>query len=508
MFSIPMPSTPSTEGVTRTDVVLRADPARVLARLFVPGHEISLDGRSRASGVLSRILELPEDEVATTLRRVLVRYASRHRDLAGVLRANYEQVAHRVPQDVNPSAERRDLIGACFTHEYSVEAGALFNPSAVAHPDQSGLGVGETRFVLSLRAVGEGHLSSVEFRTGVVGPGVALRIDDPGPHIEAGGVRPTSHDRGVFAAMLAEKDVDRESAGFVVGLLPARFDDAALEAALAALRRQRLTRSGARRTDEYSRRIVADNYEVEFRADSELAERVLWPLAASESRGIEDARFVRDEVEGTYRATYTAFNGSSIVPRLIETDDFRLFRMSQMAGPAAQNKGMALFPRKVGGRYVALSRWDGENNAVTTSRDGLWWGDPRMLINPESPWALVQTGNCGSPVETEAGWVVLTHGVGPMREYTIGAILLDLDDPTRVIGALQEPLLVPADDERDGYVPNVVYSCGALRLGERLLLPYGVSDSAVRFAFVDLPLLVERLTVDGPPAAISAKSSA
>jgi predicted GH43/DUF377 family glycosyl hydrolase len=495
-------------GVTRTDVILRADPARVLARLFVPGHELSLDGRSRASGVLSRILALPEHEVATTLQRVLARYAGRHRDLAGALRANYERVAHRVPQDADPSVERRDLIGACFTHEYSVEAAALFNPSVVAHPDQSGLAPGETRFAMSLRAVGEGHLSSVEFRTGVAGPGTALRVDDPGPHIEAGRVRPTSHDRGVFAAMLVEQDVDRESAAFVVGLLPARFDDAQLETALAALGHQRLTRTGARRTDEHSRRIIADTYEVEFRADSALAERVLWPHGMSESHGIEDARFVRIEDEGTYRATYTAFDGRSIAPRLIETDDFRTFRMSQLAGPAAQNKGMALFPRMVGGRHVALSRWDRENNALTTSRDGLWWGDPRTLDIPDSPWALTQTGNCGSPVETDAGWVVLTHGVGPMREYTIGALLLDLDDPSRVIGALPEPLLVPADDERDGYVPNVVYSCGALRLGERLLMPYGVSDSAVRFAFVDLPLLLERLTAERRPAAIRANSSA
>ena len=247
---------------------------------------------------------------------------------------------------------------------------------------------------------------------------------------------------------------------------------------------------------------------MEFRADSALAERVLWPHGLAESHGIEDARFVRDEDKGTYRATYTAFDGRSIAPQLIETDDFRIFRVSQLAGPAAQNKGMALFPRKVGGRHFALSRWDRENNAVTTSRDGLWWGDARTLHVPDSPWAITQTGNCGSPVETDAGWVVLTHGVGPMREYTISALLLDLDDPFRVIGALPEPLLVPADDERDGYVPNVVYSCGALRLGERLLMPYGVSDSAVRFAFVDLPLLVERLTAERAPDAIRANSSA
>ena len=496
------------DGVLRTDVVLRPDPARVLAQLFVPGQELSVEGRSRASGVLERILALPEDQVGVTLQRVLARYAGRHRDLAGTLRANYERVAHRVPQEADPSPERQDLIGACFTNEYSVEAAALFNPSVVAHPDQSGLVSGETRFVMSLRAVGEGHLSSLEFRTGVVGPGQKVRVDDPGPHIETGRVGPTSHDRGVFAAILAAQDVDRESAAFVVGLLPERFDDAQIESALAALRRERLTRSGVRRTDEQARHIVADSYAVDFREDSALAERVIWPHAAAESRGIEDARFVRDEEAGTYRGTYTAFDGRSIAPRLIETDDFRIFRMSPLAGPAAKNKGMALFPRKVGGRHVALTRWDGENNAVTTSRDGLWWDDPRALSIPDSPWALIQTGNCGSPVETAAGWVALTHGVGPMREYTIGALLLDLDDPAHVIGALREPLLAPADDERDGYVPNVVYSCGAMRVGEQLLLAYGVSDSAVRFAFVDLPVLVERLTAEPLPAATRANRPA
>ena len=226
---------------------------------------------------------------------------------------------------------------------------------------------------------------------------------------------------------------------------------------------------------------------------------MLWPESPSESHGIEDARFVRVDDDGVYRATYTAFDGASIAPQLIETTDFRRFRISQLAGPAARNKGMALFPRRVGGRYVALSRWDRENNAIATSVDGVWWGDARTLQTPSRPWELLQLGNCGSPVETEAGWIVLTHGVGPMREYAIGALLLDLDDPSRVLGALRDPLLVPADDERDGYVPNVVYSCGALRHGDRMLLPYGASDASVRFASVDIPLLVERLTADGPP---------
>ena len=488
-----------TSCVTRTDVVLTADPARVLARLFVPGHELSRDVRSRASGVLARILALPEDEVAATLKRVYDRYAGRHRDLPATLRANYDRIAHRVPDDVALSDEHRLLVGAWFTHEYSIEAAALFNPSIVAHPDQSGLAPGRTRFVLSLRAVGEGHLSSVEFRTGVVGPDGELHIDDPGLHVESGRTLPTSYDRRLFAGALVGEDIDRESAAFVVAQLPDRFDGGQLDAALAALTQERLTRPTAARTTELARHIAASSYEVEFPPETALAERVLWPQSPPESHGIEDARFVRVEDDGVYRATYTAFDGASIAPQVIETADFRRFRISQLAGPAAQNKGMALFPRRVGGRYVALSRWDRENISLATSVDGIGWDDPHTLQAPRRPWELLQLGNCGSPVETEAGWIVLTHGVGPMREYAIGALLLDLDEPSRVLGALRDPLLEPAEDERDGYVPNVVYSCGALRHGDALLLPYGASDASVRFAFVDLPLLVERLTADGPP---------
>ena len=495
-------------GVTRTDVVLTADPARVLARLFVPGHELSLDGGSRASGVMSRILALPDDEVGVILGRVRDRYTKRHRDLPGVLRANYERIAHRVPADAKLSDERRSLVGAWFTNEYSVEAAALFNPSAVVHPDQSGLLPGWLRFILSLRAVGEGHLSSVEFRTGVLGPVGELRIDEPGPHIERGRTLPTWYDRTAFAAALAGLDIDDESAAFVNARLAPRFRDDELEAALADLAGERLTLPSAAHTADLARRIAASSYEVEFLPETTLAERVLWPQSPCESHGIEDARFVYVEDDGVYRATYTAFDGASIKPQLIETADFRRFRISQLAGPAAQNKGMALFPRRVGGRYLALSRWDQENNALATSADGVWWDAAGTLQTPSRPWELLQLGNCGSPIETEAGWIVLTHGVGPMREYAIGALLLDLDDPSHVVGALRDPLLVPGEDERDGYVPNVLYSCGALRLGDQLLLPYGACDASVRFAFVDVPLLVERLTADGPPDTMRANNSA
>ncbi|MDP9182289.1 MAG: glycoside hydrolase family 130 protein [Actinomycetota bacterium] len=487
----------STALVTRSPVSITADPKRVLARLFVPGQEHLIDLESRSTGVLARILALPEDAVESTLRDVRQRWDSRHRDLPGIMAAHYEVISHRIP-DVGPLSEaRKGLIGAVFTHEFSNEGAALFNPSPVLHPDQSDVEDGAVRFVMSVRAVGEGHLSSVGFRTGVLGPGQALQLDDPGPHIEGGTVVPPEYDRALFAARLEEEGADAESTRFLLGTLPQTFHQDDLWASLSALSGQRLTRQGAVHTDELARRIARCTYDVEFSPDSGLAERVLWPEAPTESVGIEDVRlvrFVEDDGGVSYRGTYTAFDGAQIAPQTIETLDFRTFRMSQLAGPTAKNKGFALFPRRIAGRYVALSRWDRESNTVTTSADGRVWDEGHTLHTPGRTWDIIQSGNCGSPIETEAGWLVLTHGVGPMREYAIGALLLDLHDPTRVIGDLGEPLLCPTEEERDGYVPNVVYSCGGLLHGDQLLLPYGASDASIRFAFVDVPGLLDRMT--------------
>lgn len=495
--------TPRTEIVTRLDVSLRADPARVLARLFVPGRELLADTESRASGVLDRILALSDTDVRSTLDDVLGRFGHRHRDLPAVLALHYGWIAHRVPGADTLSPERRTLIGAWFTNEYSLEAAALFNPSAVVHPDQTGLPRGHVRFVLSLRAVGEGHLSSIEFRTGVFDGDATVVIDDPGPHVEVGKVIPAAQDRDLFAAMLAEEGADAESMSFLISRLPPRFGELDLEGAAAALVRQRVTRHGGTRTVELARQIAYCTYGIEFPADARLGGRVLWPHGPTETHGMEDARFVRfvdDDGSVTYRATYTAFDGSRIAPQTIETVDFCTFRISRFAGPTARDKGFALFPRTIGGRHFALSRWDRESNTVATSADGNRWDGSHALNLPDRVWSLIQSGNCGSPVETDSGWLVLTHGVGPMREYSLGALLLDRDDPTIVLGALREPLLRAREDERDGYVPNVVYSCGGLLHGDRMLLPYGASDASVRFAVLDVPLLLARLRADGPSA--------
>lgn len=497
--------------ITRSDVVLRADPSRVLALLFVPGHELPTETESRATGVLSRILAMPEQAVRAALEHVRTEYLGRHRDLSGILRANYDQIAHRIPSGDPLTDERKALLGATFTNEYSIEGAALFNPSIVAHPDQSDLPTGAVRFVMSLRAVGEGHVSSIEFRTGVWGPGHTLSFDDPGPHVEQGAIARTRHDREVFADRLREEGADTESARYLVSQLATEFGYADLEVALQALHGQQVTRHGGAHTDEIARSLVRNSYRVVFAAESTLPERVLWPYGPAESHGLEDARFVRfvdDDGAVRYLAPYTAFDGNHIVPQLIATTDFHEFAISQFAGPGAKNKGMALFPRRIGGRYFALSRWDRENCSIASSADGRRWENGPQVYEPREPWELIQTGNCGSPLETEAGWLVLTHAVGPMREYCLGALLLDLDDPTKVLGRLRQPLMRPNEDERNGYVPNVVYSCGGMIHEETLLLPYGVSDASVRFAFFDVAELLARLATGDPPATIRANNSA
>jgi len=482
--------------VARTPLRLSPDPRRVITKLFVPGDDVPEYG-TRSAAVIARVMAMDEATVEAVLADTMDLFADRHERLAETFADHFTSVSHRLELSARPSAARRQLIGAYFTHEYAVEAAALFNPSIVPHPDQGGLEPGQLRFVMSVRGVGEGHLSSIGFRTGVIGPGEQLRTDDPGPHLAIGSHRRVLCDRALFHGKLAEEGYDDELAAFLQRNLSARFTGDDLEQALAALHPQLHTRASAHRTVERIHEIAANNYEVEFPEESSLGERVLWPVGPSESHGMEDARFVlftEDDGAQTYYATYTAYDGAHIAPQLLETLDFRTFRASQLTGAAAVNKGMALFPRRVGGRYLALSRYDRESNSLTSSDDLHTWRDPKTLQTPVHPWELVQLGNCGSPIETEAGWLVLTHGVGPMRNYAISAVLLDLEDPYRLIGALSEPLLIAQADERDGYVPNVVYSCGSLVHQDTLILPYGTSDTGIGFARVGLAALLERLT--------------
>jgi predicted GH43/DUF377 family glycosyl hydrolase len=489
---------PSSAGrlLTRTQHRLRPDASRTLCRLFVPGQETLIRGGSRVMAVIDRVLELSDQEVEGALARTLARFSDRHRDLAGTLEHNFGLVAHRLGAEITVGRARRQLIGAYFTQEYALEAAALFNPSIVAHPDQAGCPSGEVRFVMSLRAVGEGHLSSIEFRSGTIGSDAGIRFDPPGRFLDTGCPRSVPHDRHLFEEKLAELGHEDENARYLWSILPSRFTSAELDAALAELSEQHVTRGESAVLADRVRCMAASNYAVEFDEHLALSERVLWPTGPAESHGMEDARFVRfTGGDGpVYYATYTAFDGSQVAPQLLETSDFRTFTVSPLSGPSARNKGMALFPRRIAGRYAALSRWDRENNAIGYSDDGRRWSEAVTVQAPTHPWELVQLGNCGSPIETPAGWLVFTHGVGPMREYAIGVVLLDLDEPERLIAALPEPLLVADESEREGYVPNVMYSCGPMIHGETIVLPYGCSDSSVRTATVDLGLLLERLT--------------
>jgi len=483
------------ELITRSPRRLAADPNRVIARLFVPGEEVP-EHDSRTARVIARVLALEEAQAEEALSATIASFAARHRDLRATFADHFETVAHRIPRAATLSGTRRLLIGSYFTHEYAIEGAALCNPSMVAHPDQHDLGPGQTRFVLSARAIGEGHFSCIELRTGVLGSDGGIDLDQPAPHPCVGQVRAPAYELRQFEEMLSATGGDDEVTAFLHRHLPGRFAAAELEHTLRMLPARLTARQGTHRTIERIRWIAASTYDLEFPADTAVGERVLWPHAPTERHGMEDARFVRfteDDGSCSYYATYTAFDGAMVTPQRLHTTDFRTFHVTRLTGSASVNKGMALFPRRIGGTYLALSRWDRETTSIATSPDNQTWTIGAAVHTPHRPWELTQVGNCGSPVETEAGWLVLTHGVGPMRAYTIGAMLLDLDHPDQVIANLPEPLIAATAYEREGYVPNVVYSCGAMRHHDTLVIPYGTGDTAISFATVPIPDLISRM---------------
>ncbi|WP_326825921.1 glycoside hydrolase family 130 protein [Streptosporangium sp. NBC_01756] len=476
---------------TRLDLTLAPDPGRVIIKLFVPGEDALT--QTRAATLVDRITLLSHDETAGMLRETLRRFGDRHHDLEATFLHHYDLVRYRVPRHLDLPPAGRLLVGAYFSHEYAVEAAALCNPSMVAHPDQSGLSPGQLRVVLSVRQIGEGHLSSIGFATALLGPGTALTVADRSGPLTVGRRQSTHHRRDLFAAGLADAGQDSEVSATVLGSLPALFDDDGFEQAVARVPADLRTRTTTHGILEELRRMTASDYAVAFPAGVPLEQRVLWPATAAESNGMEDARFVRvlrEDGMPSYRATYTAYDGRRISSCMLESDDLCYFEMTPLRGPAATNKGMALFPRPVGGRRLALCRSDGETLGLTALDRHNRWGPPTPIHLPRSGWELIQVGNCGSPLETESGWLVLTHGVGPMRRYAIGALLLDLHEPQRVIAELPGTLLTPGDTEREGYVPNVVYSCGGLLHADALWLPYGASDTRIGFAHVALTTLM------------------
>jgi len=464
--------------------ILKPDQSRVLLRPFSPGSP------ERIARIIARIMALPEDRVGLLLDEVSAEFSQRHQQISNLFLERFEQVRELVVTDEELSVQRRLLIGSYFLAEYSLESAALFNPSIVPHPDQTDLPFGALRFILSLRATGEGHISSVTFRTGVIHPDQRIEVcTSSGFLTEPRQIPNPLYEKALFGRKLAELGLASEFSRRVMHKLGESF---ALEELRAGLQAEQFRLpDGMTPEDQNASQgiwvLARSNYEVQFQPEQQISERILFPATPSQRNGIEDARFVcfqNDDGTHIYYATFTAYDGRIVVPELVETSDFLLFRFRTLNGPAVENKGMALFPRKIGGLYAMLSRQDNENIDLMFSDNIHFWNEHRVLLKPAFPWELVQLGNCGSPIETDAGWLVLSHGVGPMRKYCIGAFLLDRHDPAKVIGRLREPLLKPDQNEREGYVPNVVYTCGALLHNGELIIPYGLADHATGFATV------------------------
>ena len=471
----------------RQPLRLRADPTRVITKLFVPGHPEPRSGR-QVSDAVTHVLELDEDAVSAGLAELVDRFGGRHRDLRTTFQHHADRIVNRVPEDCVLSDDRRMLLGAAFTHEYSIEAAALCNPSFVPAPDQTGARAGSLAVVMSTRGIGEGHRSSIGFRRASVDEHGQVTLAPASPYAGTGTVSSGTLHAEAFRGLARRVRDDVEATSWVLDALGDEFTQSELDGRLAELEDQDDTRPGVARTVRRLRALAARGYRIDFDPSSALDERVLYPVTAAERNGVEDARFVsfRDGDRTVYYATYTAYDGRDIVQQLLETDDFTTFESSPLQGPAARNKGLALFPRRIDGRFAALTRHDGTSNGIAFTDDVRHWPSAGPLVGRTRLWSSIQVGNCGPPIETDAGWLVLTHGVGPMRTYSIGACLLDLEDPTRMVGELEQPLLSPCPDEQDGYVPNVVYSCGAVRHGRHLVIPYGIGDASIGFASADI----------------------
>ena len=472
-------------NIKRTEILIKPNNARVLFRPF------ELHDSPRALRIVARVMSLSEAEVDGLLANVLSEFHGRHQKPKQFFLDRFDYAREFLLTDAPLSENRRLLIGAYFTQEYALESAALFNPSMVWHPDQSDLPAGSQRFILSLRATGEGHISSITFRSGVVDRHHQITIDPASRFVTAPEMVPNAeYEKTLFQRKLIELGFANGFVENVMSLLEDCFTMEQLRSAVAAVRRQQ--RQRALEFDTVASAIIAlarSNYEFTFSPEQSLSERAIFPYSPAQTNGIEDARFVQfhdDDGSMRYYATHTAFDGKVILPELLETDDFLRFRISTLNGPEVRNKGLALFPRKINGMYAMLSRQDGENIYVMYSDNLHFWYTKQLVAKPTYPWEFVQLGNCGAPIETDAGWLVISHGVGPMRKYSMGAFLLDLDDPTRVIGRLREPLLAPNENEREGYVPNVVYSCGGAVHNGELIIPYAMSDYASTFATVPL----------------------
>jgi predicted GH43/DUF377 family glycosyl hydrolase len=483
-------------SIERKPIRVNPDPKRVIARFFFNGND-------RAKEVIERVMNISEEVAFGIVSPLLQEYSKRHRNITRVLNRHCSKLKPLF-QELNIDYDtltvyRKLLIGSYFTHEYSIESAAFFNPSIVEDPDQTEMEDGQKRVIISFRAVGEGHISSITFRRALIDKFNNITIQPSGSYIdEAEIVRNAVYNKKLFFDKAAITQISIDVISELESKLDHHFEYANLRRII--LDSQRLQENDMKRL-EYDKVLwLADSYyEIVFSLDTDISDRVIFPISEYERKGIEDARFVKfinEDESYVYYATYTAYDGSLIMPKLLQTTDFYNFKIMPLYGAGAQNKNLALFPRKVNGRYVMISRIDGCNNYIMYSDKINIWEKPILLQQPKFSWEFIQIGNCGSPIETKDGWIVITHGVGPMRRYVLGASLLKLDDPAIEIGRLREPLLIPNSDEREGYVPNVLYSCGAIVHNDKLIIPYGVSDSSTAFAEVCLDELLKKFKED------------
>ncbi len=476
--------------VNRTGILITPDPARVLFRPFEFGSE------SRKLRILDCLLNLTDEQVISELGQVMADFGNRHQKIDRYFLRRFNQIKYLLPADRESliSPERQLLIGSYFSLEYSMESAALFNPCIVEHPDQTELEPGLTRFIMSLRATGEGHISSIEFRSGVINESNFITLDRSTRYVTSPEtVLNPSYDKSVYEYKLHEMGILNTFSKFALILLSDIFSLTQLQESVKQTMQVQQPTDQNHETASGMILLAQNDYEIVFSPEQNISERIIFPNSPKEINGIEDARFVRfieDDGSVTFYATYTAYNGRMIFPQLLSTRDFLHFRINALGGAEVQNKGLALFPRKLNGKYFMIGRQDGENLYIMESDNLFFWHEKRLLMKPLYPWEFVQLGNCGSPIETEYGWLVLSHGVGAIRKYSIGAFLLDINDPSKVIGRTKDPVITAEGNEREGYVPNVVYSCGGMLRGNQVIIPYAMSDYASSIATVELDELI------------------
>jgi predicted GH43/DUF377 family glycosyl hydrolase len=477
--------------VKRLPIQLERDSSRVITRFFRPGDE------NRLRDIIRRLLAIPEATVASLQADLERDFRPNHSDIDDIFLEHYALVKNHIPNDAVVSDVRQRFIGACFTMEYAIESAALFNPSMVPAIDQSNVPPGSVRFLMSLRATGEGHISSIVFRRGLIDSRGNVAVDTPGCYSRPlRATTETQFEKGVFVRQLQAINAWTKHAQDILNRLPSRFTRTELSNGIDEMRNQATLTGQLEESNDALLALTQANYQIRLPPDSDISEVVIFPNSDNERRGIEDLRLVKftdDDGLVHYYGTYTAYDGFRIFPHLVEYPVGENVEIHMLLGRCAKNKGMALFPRTIRGKYAMVARLDNENLYYMESDDLCFWDEAQLLSVPRFPWEVIQIGNCGSPIQTEAGWLLLTHGVGPMRQYCIGATLLDLNDPQRVIGQTTEPLLVPTGRERFGYVPNVVYSCGGMIHAGNLILPYAMSDLATSIAVINLQELLDSL---------------